>query len=253
LPLFILFMFIILKKRETKNLAALILLGWSALFLIHPKSVGLWQSVELLSFVQFPWRFLGIALFFFSLSVGSLMLITKNKKRLFIVMSLLIIGFYSGFFSPKEHLDITDQDKFSGESWLKQQTISIFDYLPVYAEFPPSAQSPNTITSDNRISVLSDESGSDWRVWDIEVVEDDTKLILPILYFPGWGVTDNNTNVDIMPSPNTGTIEVTLGSGSHNLRANLENTPIRTFSNTVSLLAFLLIVFRHKLLNKIYE
>jgi len=46
------------------------------------------------------------------------------------------------YFTPKDWLYITDADKFSGESWQKQLTISIFDYLPIYAKFPPISLAP---------------------------------------------------------------------------------------------------------------
>lgn len=251
LPISILIVFALLKRKEVKTQILLLVLAWLSLFMIHPKSVFIWQNLDLISFVQFPWRFLGIALFFFSLISGSFVLLTSKRKSFFVATVLVIIGFYSGFFTPSKHLNISDQDKFFGESWLKQQTISIFDYLPIFAELPPSAESPKTITSESEIIVNDDVSGSNWRKWDIEVKKDDTKLELPILYFPGWEMTDNGNKIEINPAEKTGVIELTLDSGDHNLNARLKDTPIRAISNIISLAAILMFVFRKRIFEKI--
>jgi hypothetical protein len=252
-PLFIILFLIILRKKELNKAVFITLLGWFAIFMIHPKSVFVWQKLYLLSYVQFPWRFLGIGLFMFSLASGSFMLIVKNKKLIFILFAVVLIGLYSGFFTSSKYLSITDRDKFSGDSWVKQQTISIFDYLPIYANQPPSSKAPDSIISNAKLDVIKESVGSNWRNWQIIVYGENAKIELPILYFPGWQATDNGNKLELMPVAGTGLISANIKSGNHELKLKMSNTPIRTFSNIISLIAILLILIYKYKLDKSYD
>ncbi|MBN1246436.1 MAG: glycosyltransferase family 39 protein [Anaerolineae bacterium] len=59
------------RKRETRWLVALFLVfGTAYLWMATPGSLGVWERLPLLSFVQFPWRFVGRALLPVSLLAG---------------------------------------------------------------------------------------------------------------------------------------------------------------------------------------
>src|SRR4030043_139468 len=91
----------------------------------------------------FPWRFLALVIFAFSIMAGAV--VSYFKKYFRLVGILLISGVIIlnvNYFRPIGWLDITDQDKFSGELWEKQITASIFDYLPVFAKAPPAGKAP---------------------------------------------------------------------------------------------------------------
>src|SRR4030042_3211047 len=116
----------------------------ASIFMIHMKSSFIWAKLPILWYMQFPWRFLAISIFLLCLIIGLLVYLAgKYKYVLGIVLVLVSFALTINYFVPKAWLNITDTDKFSGISWEKQLTISIFDYLPIYAKLPPYSKAPD--------------------------------------------------------------------------------------------------------------
>jgi hypothetical protein len=229
-------------KREKKLVSAgsFVILAFVSLFLIHPRSAFLWDNITLLSYFQFPWRFLLIASFLFSISVGSLgsLLPKNNKFNIFYILSLfsLISIFYASYFRPVEWLPITDEEKFSGASWQLQQTVSINDYLPVYASNAPKGEAPaGPIIAKGSAQIVEGNKGTNWQDWEIVVDGGQAIVMLPQYYFPGWKVYEKGHEIDVSHDNDLGLISFTLGEGDHQISAKLTNTPVRTFANWISL------------------
>lgn len=258
IPLLVLGYLFIKKSKETKLAGLFLGLGWLALFMIHPRSVLVWKSFNLLSFVQFPWRFLSIVSFFFSLVVGALLIDLpkyKLKKIVLFVLSLLVIGINLNYFKPDYYIDITDTDKFSGNSWQKQLTISIFDYLPINAELPPTEKAPDNPTIvDGRADIISGNKGSNWQDWKINVITTQAKVMYPVYYFPDWKAFVNGSQTDFTYDNTLGLITTTLNQGENTVRLKLFNTPLRTVSNWLTLISLFIIpvyVYQRKNSSKI--
>jgi hypothetical protein len=246
-PLIILGLFILLNKKESYlRLGFFVLLGWIALFLTHSRSTFIWKNIKIMEYMQFPWRFLIIATFSFSVGIGALSLVFRSKKsKIFLVFSvfMLLVFFNSQYFKPKDWINITDKEKFSGENWEKQLTISIFDYLPIYAEAPPANKAPEKpVFIEGKGEVLSGSSGSNWQEWSVEVLTN-AKVELPLYYFPGWQVTVDGKSEEIDFKNSLGLINLNLEEGLHNISVKLEDTPVRKYSNYLTLVAFLFIPF----------
>src|SRR5581483_9913751 len=141
---------LVFYQKDRKKAVLVLLIGLLAaisLMMIHQKSSLIWSLLPILSWLQFPWRFLALSGFFLSfLSAASIYYLHRWPKIMWsvgLVSLILALSLTFNFYQPKAWLNISDQDKFSGESWQKQLTISIFDYLPIYAKLPP-----NHIASD---------------------------------------------------------------------------------------------------------
>jgi uncharacterized membrane protein len=258
LPILSLVLFYVFNLKEKMTLLLLTALGWISIFMIHSKSTPLWLSIDTLSFVQFPWRFLAVAGFLFSLSVGGLMKLiegdSKSIKKILLMFVCVLVLFYSGFFRPKKTLNIDDAEKFSGQNWIQQQTISIFDYLPVSAELPPTAPaSKNLFAESGAINEIKYNEGSNWKTWEIEVTKENTFTTLPIIYFPNWKVFDNGREMDFEVQGKTGLIGLRLNPGNHVLEAKLFETPIRNTGNIITFfsLALIPIYLQNKRTNKL--
>lgn len=238
-------LYILRKSKEFKITAFLVVIGWIALFLTHEKSTFIWNHVPLLAYLQFPWRFLIIATFVFSLSAGSLAKLfygTRQLTFLTLVTFLISIFFYSSYFRPRTWLNITDSEKFSGESWRLQQTISIFDYLPIYAKHPPAERaSEGPIFLEGQGKILNGSKGSDWQKWNIEVNGKTAKVQLPLYFFPDWKVKIDNSDVNIDYKNELGLITIDVSGGPHLIYARLFNTPVRAVSNALSILGLIMV------------
>lgn len=249
----LLVLYVIRKKKEFRTVLFLSVIGWASLFLTHEKSTFIWNYIQILSYLQFPWRFLIIATFVFSLAAGSLAnIFEKGKLTLLGIVFLASLFMYSGYFHPSKWLNIADSDKFSGQNWTLQQTISIFDYLPIFAKAPPGSAAPSKpvfIEGKGEISAGSIKSNS--QEWDIKVESKGAIIELPTFYFPVWKVSVDGKEVKIDYANDLGLIRFDMGAGSHKVTAKLTDTPVRTASNIATIVGFLLIpvyfVFKKKI------
>jgi hypothetical protein len=198
----------------------------------------------ILAFLQFPWRFLILAIFCFSVAAGGIAILFTKKggcKYVVAIASILLI-FYSTFFQPRAWLDITDEDKFSGELWEKQLTVSIFDYLPIYAEHPPTQEAPKIPTIvRGEGEIIQGEKGTDWQEWDISVSSSEALIRLPLYDFPGWKVWIDKEEVSINHENELGLITFLAPQGKHEVLAKLTDTPVRKTGNLVSLVSLVMI------------
>jgi len=159
-----------------------------------------------------------------------------------IISIVILFTLHGSFFQPKAWLNISDKDKFSGQSWEKQLTISIFDYLPIYAKLPPNKKAPEKPeTLEGQVELISYQKGSDFQTGEIKVEKNST-LRLPLFDFPGMEVTVDGEKVAHFHDCRgqeycLGLITFMVNEGSHKIKAQLKDTPIRLLSNIISLIS----------------
>jgi hypothetical protein len=212
----------------------------AASFMAHQRSSFIWKLAPILEYLQFPWRFLVISVFSVSLLAGLFTFFLKGSKKntvLGLVSAGVIIFFNVFYFYPRTWYDITDVEKFSGDLWEKQQTISIFDYLPIYAQAPPAQRAPaEPEVVSGSAEVLSGQHGSDWYKWNLQVDSKTAKIKLPVFDFPGWKVFVDEKRVETNHDNDLGLITFEVTSGEHGVYAKLTNSSVRTVGNIFSLL-----------------
>lgn len=220
------------------------------LFLIHEKSSFIWSIITPLKWMQFPWRFLSISVFLLSfMSAFTIFSLPKIKYLLGALVIGIIIFFNLSFFKPIKWLDISDNDKLSGILWEKELTSSIFDYLPIYAKMPPSKKAPVLPEVLEGESIIENYSkGSNYQTGNL-IVSSESIIRLPLFDFPGMKVflngqlinhvNNNCSNQDFC----LGLITFNVSEGKYFLKAKLENTPVRTIGNIISIVSILGLAF----------
>lgn len=242
------------KKRKEIFLVGLFFVFFlGTAFLAHQRSTPIWQTIPVLSSMQFPWRFVGFAAFFATLLSGSVFLLIKNKTSTAILAGVLIGGvivWNFNFFQPEKILQITDQEKlFSAKGWYKLQTDAIFDYLPIYAQKPPGKPVPaQPWFEDGKGEIKNFQKGTNWQKFDLSVASERATIRLPLYDFPGMKVWVDGQKAEINHDNFLGLITFQVPAGNHQVSARLTNTPIRTIANSISLVSWLaLLIFVIKL------
>lgn len=223
------------------------------LFLIHQKSSFIWEQIPAFKYLQFPWRFLSISIFLLSLldAAAIYLVYKKNQKVAFglgIVAIIVAVFLHTTFFTPKEWLNISDEQKFSGQLWEKQLTISIFDYLPIYATLPPNHKAPDKPeVLEGKVTFMEYKKFSNHQFGKVEVFTPAT-IRLPLFDFPGMRVKVNGMIVEHINNDCRleeycfGLITFNLNPGVYDIEARLTDTPVRTIGNISTLLGIIIIV-----------
>lgn len=228
-----------------------------SLFLIHQKSSFIWSQIKFLEYLQFPWRFLANTVFLLSiLSAVMLFFLGKISFKTLKNVDVIVGGFiivlafflYGNFFKPHTWLNITDEDKFTGESWEKQLTVSIFDYLPIYAKLPPVKKAPDlpeVLEGDVKFNEY--KKGSNFQKGELEVSKE-SLIRLPLFNFPGMQVISNGEVISHWHDDCRnqefclGLITFKLEPGRYSVEARLTDTPVRTIGNSLTLFSFVVLL-----------
>ncbi len=233
----------IIKDRSIYLLGAILASFLFSLFMQHNKSTFIWLAIPILQFVQFPWRFLAISVFFVAVFVGSLAKLMPKYKYLILglVVVSAIITTYK-YFRPDFYYDnATDA------GYISQQTLSIDDklpkdYLPIWVKkiSSPKITQPAIVSGQATISNYATRSDSATFYLD---VEKNTVIDVPLTFFPGWVVKLNGNKVGLMNPSDLGLIRFTAPAGSYKVQVNFDNTPIRTVGNIVSILGIGMVLY----------
>jgi len=236
------------RKNRTLSLLTILLflITLFVAFMIHQRSSFIWTVLPTLHFMQFPWRFLSVVVFLLAILGG--MGIQKIGQKTWVLVALAVI-IYAGFFKPRTWYNITDTDKFSGESWQKQQTISIFDYTPIYAKLPPPSKAPEVPeVLEGKVDFVNYIKGSNWQRGILKVESDEAVLRLPLFDFPGMLITVDGTKVDHWHNDCRnepycmGLITMKVSKGSREVEARLTSTWPRKTGDMVSVISWVTLI-----------
>ena len=237
--------FIWAKKRKSLDKALLLagLLGLFTLatFLTHPRSFFIWEAIPIMAFIQFPWRFLGLSMFFLAFGAGALGTMETKLNKFFlgaVIIAAIVLNW--NYFIPVHFSNkVRDEEKLRGLAFELQQKSAILDYLPKTAKLaPPSLafEAPRTISGNGDFFGFA--KGSNRFSFEAQIYKSAT-VEIPVMYFPGWVVLVDGEKVPVKIHDTYGFIMVDLKDGRHIVKGRFVNTPIRTASNTISVVSAL--------------
>lgn len=254
LPIIVFIFALTLKKTKDRFLLIIFfLIGLFALFLTHNKSTFLWQLFPFMAYFQFPWRFLGLALFCFSFVAGGLINLLKINLKLPLILLLItsiIILNIPYFREDIWYSNLTDEDKLSGSELIRQSAAGLMDYWPKYGQEFPSSYAPSSpVAIEGEVDFIKYYKNSRFSKAYFSVSTPKALVNLPIVYFPNWELLIDGKKSDYKIDPDLGLIQLEVGQGEHNYELAFKNTPLRTFANLLSLLSlgsFIILIIREK-------
>lgn len=213
--------FFIFRRNKFSNLYFLIsILGFLAVFLTHGKSEFIWKLISPMSYIQFPWRFLTVSIFFLSLASGAI----STKIRLFgsVILICLVVLLNFSFFRPDIWRNISDREQFSDSLWNEQRSSAISDF------WPKEAKIPKDFAPQNPLVLYTTDSYQ--------------KVQFPTVYFPGWQLAVDGVKTEVFPDGPSRLITARLPLSYKNYTLRFTNTSIRTLGNIVSAVTLLVLV-----------
>ncbi|MFA5025928.1 MAG: hypothetical protein WC503_05470, partial [Candidatus Shapirobacteria bacterium] len=252
---FFVFMMYLIRTKIKHRLLIIImfLIGVFALFLTHNKSTFIWQLLPFMAYFQFPWRFLGLAIFCFSFISGGLVNLFKANLRLPLILGLIVITIginYSYFKEDIWYQKLTDSDKLNGAEQIRQSAAGLMDYWPKYgSEFPKTYAPSAPIVLKGNVDFVKYYKNSHFSEAYFSVSTPNALVNLPIVYFPNWNLIMDGKKSDYKIDEQFGLIQLQLSQGQHHYELSFKNTPLRTFANLFSLLtlgSFIILIIREK-------
>ena len=181
-------------------------------------------------------------LFFVSFLSGSIFsVLKKNREKIWILLVLLVTILNFSYFKPEKFIQTTDEQLLTGEVWRKQIMRSIFDYLPIFAKEPPAEMATEkykVLTGESK--VYDFKKGTNWINFKTET-KSHTIIRLSQYYFPDWKISVDGKDIKFDYKNNSlGFMTILLGTGNHTVDARLHDTPIRSVSNAITAVTFIL-------------
>lgn len=235
------------------------------IFLMLPAASVVWETFRQLSFLQFPWRFLGPAVFCLAVLAGMNALwierlparISGAAAGIFVIAPITLA--MPTFYVPEWTNTAVDtsfvayhQAEMSG---LQMATTYSNEYLPVnvhvmpdptarliadYADgYPINKAHLETLPQDVEITLL--DHGPQHDIWRTRSGAPFTLEILTF-YFPGWQAEISGAPIDVRPSDPHGLITIDVPAGEQTIRVFLGATPSVNFGLGVTVGAVVVLV-----------
>lgn len=234
--------------RKNKRVFNSILVGFIGffitIFLTLEYSKFIWDTISLMSFFQFPWRFLLLVSFFASFIGGATVLLLSGKKRIAICMVLIVAIIYVNVdvFKPSSSIQKSSQH-YTETSFLQWETAKISDeYMPAGFQKPQTKEQfpKNKIEVNTDLGKVTSLQSTSQHISAKVSMKKEENVRLNIAYFPAWQIKVDNK---VIPFKNTSTgLQVTVPKGEHTIDADFIETPIEKTANAATLTGVLVLV-----------
>ena len=264
------------RRRVWWQLGTLWVLVAGLSALTRPFTLWVWEHVPLLSFVQFPWRYLGPAAFCLALlagavpgaltahrglpeAMGSAGLLRARRFLGWVTAASIcvLVAANLGWFYPNS---CSVPDDLTVEGIIRWErltdtlgTTAKGEYLPIWVQRIPDVTLDDQYAVGDEIVRLRAEDlpagatishatyGALRAEIDLETPAAFTARYLAF-YYPGWRVTVDGVQVPVTPEAETGLVTFDVPAGAHVIRVAFGETPLRWLGDSVSVVSVLVLV-----------
>lgn len=216
-----------------------------SIFFTLQVSQPVWELIRPMAFLQYPWRFILMAVFFASFISGALFWILEKyiKKNALIIIVLLVTSsllvFVSvKFFVPEKYFQV-DSSYYTNTSMLLWKTSKTSDeYMPKNFQRPNNIDEVANFAKLNSKSIMISDLAISSQLISMNLSDSkEQSLTIPVAYFPAWQGYVNGSKISIID--NRGKIQVNVPKGESKLELKFEQTPIELLGDFLSLAGIL--------------
>lgn len=231
-----------LYKKTDNNmlflaLFAFIFLGIGVLF-STPKTLFFWENISLLTYIQFPWRFLSLVILCTSLLTAAALSFVNHKKMFYLLFILTLLN--GIFFRPQKYLDDADGYYYTDQARIRKNMSGILpDFIPI--AMPMEFKSVDRLVLNDNLSenyqILVDRTHQKL----IKINFNENRILeLAIASYPGWQAELDGKPL-ALATTEFGNLSAVIPAGDHLLGVYFGSTPVRFYADLVSLASFLII------------
>lgn len=224
-----------LERKKNLFLGSYMMLSIAGLILMTLHiSYPLWK-LPFLSSIDFPWRLLGPIVFF--LSLGTMFAVDRKIIKYFSIGFIIIAFFLIPNFAKPAGLILKNDDYYRN---IDATTTSADELMPLWVSFKPKDRYKNKVEIDGGNGLITSLVYNSGQIKFTSISNASIRLRVNSIYFPGWVYKSDGQLVDINYSNPGGIVIFELPPGTHNITANFTETPIRIWSDVISLLSSVL-------------
>ena len=245
-------LFLLWKKKKNYSIVILFILMFAfSLFIQTKYSTFIWDKIQPFSYIQFPWRFLTFSDFTIAFLVAYVCSLIKKEKIKMIVAALMIIILIlmnKDYFVPEQYLRNVTDSSYTAPLAIKWHTSQLsFEYTPIgiATKMSSSGNSVIDITQNEiaknsftvikgKMSVKQLQDIPQQKEFAIHVTKSGL-LQLNTFTFPGWKTFIDGKEIAYSTNNKLRLITVAVDKGQHIVRATFTDTPMRAFSNYLSI------------------
>lgn len=209
----------------------------------------IWETLPYLQYIQYPWRFLSVAIFSSSFLAGGLLLVFSRdsyKYGVYVAIILLSALSYGSYIKPVAYATADQVYPQSGVLKLTETDLEKFvpepGYMPKWTQIlPAGSDRPKDeikIASDSA-SINSSSLSAAFKQYDITASKS-TPARFYTHFFPGWKIFIDNKEYQPNFDNIYGYMDVTIPTGRHKVVLVFANTFVRSVANNLSV-SFLLV------------
>ena len=253
------------RPRALLGAACFTVMALAFIYLITSSSLGIWQSLRPMHFLQFPWRLLGpcAACLAVAASLNGLWLERLQGRFGIIAIALIvplpIVSALPLLFVPDWDLKSLDASvaslhRESDSVPALMGTTSTHEFLPRHVLTIPTATAGllrdyadgHPIDRLNRARLpagasatllQSSPQSNEWLIHAEQALNAEVFTF----YWLGWRAEADGRSLSIEPGPTHGMINISLPAGDYKLRVYLGSTPARELASAISALAIILL------------
>lgn len=229
-------------KNKSKVYRSMIIGCLASLFLSSNISNFLWDHINFLKMLQFPWRFLAGATVAGIFAIGIFLSRLSNKLAVLFATVLIGLAFLnSSYFRPVKYNYIavyTADDICSTTTWAQEY---LPKWVPMCLPRPKKSQIPLVWSSSSHITDVQ-ETNYGRKIMFQTVSSSSAQVAVRRYYFPGWEVKINGSLVESKPVGKYGLITFTLPKGVSQVQVTWQGSLIENISNIVSGITFIAVM-----------
>jgi len=236
-------------QAQTSWSKILLLIGISgllgiSLFMSLGHSAVIWQQIELLKYLQFPWRWLTMAVICIGMMSAVLVSVLREGwQKVVVALAVALSLLHVNYFQPSSYLENSEDLYYADPDLIQSEMSNILpDYLPAgFTAYSPIAGSRDRFQSDIQVQVevISDRT-HEYLVTTINTYKPQT-MTFAIAQYPGW-IAEIDGLATPLKTSDTGLLQVDVPVGKHVIGLRFGETPLRQTANTITAISICILL-----------
>ena len=222
-----------IKEKYAKIALFIIIVSSCISFLLFSPSAIIWKITPLLSEINYPWTLLAIIMFLISLLAGYLSRQGKILTLVAIALGIIAMLLFIPYAKPQYTVNRGDSFYLTNQA----TTTSSNEQMPLWVKKMPIVSPAQKVElPSGKIDNLSYNSRK--ISFTIDLPKPET-IRINTIYYPGWEFAVDGAKTAINYGNQFGVMDINVLSGRHVINGVFRETPLRLFSDFISLFSIL--------------